>query len=598
MRRLVRRGHPGGWGALAAILTLAVLASALGPASPRAHAQSGFFFLPAEADSVWSIVAGYNTGTHFGEDPHAIDIVREDDATEGSSILAPIAGTISFVSHECLTINNGAGLAVLLCHLFPDPSLLRGLPVQVGRFLGTAAPAYFAGNGGLPHIHLAVHVTAGGGLLQGTVPLIGEWAVEAIDLPWTGQFNAHAGMRFVSSNGRNSVPGVPPPEPALPLPDGPTIDESFSLQVLASGWNTVGWTARTNVVEVVEALGNSVSAVFTFDSAGQRFRRFSADAPPAANDLAVLDDGDGVLIHVKDDAVAVLPRPPFGDPEALDLHRGFNFAAWTGETMSPQEAMVSLGDTLLAAFVWDADAQRYRVYRPGQAGLSDLDLVESGRAVWLLLDDRAVWDPLANGPVDPPDDETIEPSEDLSLHQVVGPVCLNLRPAPTTIGTTPITCLAPGTVLEALGETTGDASGRAWMLVSTLGIQGWVATQFTRPFDPPDEVDNGGTDSDGPPGDTLEGVATFYHPSLAGNVMYCGGIYNPNDPTIAASTTYACGTQLRVWRDEAFVDVVVQDTGLLPANHIDLSEAAYDKIGLRAEGIVPVRIEVLALPGQ
>ncbi|PZC43277.1 MAG: Rare lipoprotein A [Chloroflexi bacterium] len=618
MRRYVRRERPVGWGALAAILTLTVLASALASGSAPVHAQAGVFPLPADPGTVWSIVGGYNTGSHSGDDPHALDIVREDASTAGSLVRAPVSGTISFVSSECLTINNGAGLAVLLCHLFPEPGLFRGLPVREGDLLGTVAPAYFASNGGLPHIHLAVHQTRGSGLIQGSIPLIGAWALEGIALPWTGEFNAHAGTRFVSSNGRNPAPapapapGPPPPapDPVEPLP-GPTIDESFSLEVLQPGWNAVGWTARTNAAEIAEALGEGGGVLFTFDGASQRFRRFGRDVPASLNDLTVLEDGDGVLIYVDDASGAVLPRPPLGEPRAQILNEGFNLVAWTGAEASVAEAARSLGAALVAAFAWDALEQRYRVYRPGQAVISDLDVVRPGQALWLLLDADAVWDPNAEGPValpteppapgpeEPPPVEEGDAPPEPDLAQVLGPVCLNLRPAPTTIGTTPILCLAPGTVLEVLEGAARDGTGRAWMEVRTLGVSGWVASEFTRPFDPETiaEDGNGGVDLEGPPGDTLDGVASYYHPSLAGNVMYCGGIYNPTDATIAASTTYSCGTQLRVWRGNVFVDVVVQDTGLLPANHIDLSEAAYNQLGLPAEGIIPVRIEVLALPG-
>lgn len=613
MRRLVRREHPVGWGVLAAILTLAVIASALGSGSTPVHAQAGVLPLPADQGSVWSIVAGYNTGSHFGNDPHAIDIVREDAETTGSTVRAPISGTISFVSTECLTINHGDGLAVLLCHIFPNSGLQRGVSVRVGDALGTVAPAFFASNGGLPHIHLAVHHTAGSGLIQGTIPLTGGWALEGIDLPWTGEFNAHAGTRFVSSNGRNPAPApAPAPQPAPEeAPPDPGIDEGFSLQVLQPGWNSVGWTARTSAAEVAAALGDGGGVLFTFDAAGQQFRRFASDAPTAVNDLTVLEDGDGVLIYVEDPKGAVLPRPPFGEARRGTLYRGFNLVAWTGAPATIEEASRSLGEALVAAFAWDAPLQRYRVFRPGQPLISDLESVEPGQALWLLLDANAVWDPLAQGPVapppddpppddPPPEDEPEIAPPDAGLAQVVGPVCLNLRPAPTTIGTTPITCLAAGTVLELLGPTAVDATGRAWTQVRVLGLTGWVATEFTIPFDPEtiEEGGNGGVGLEGPPGDTPDGVASFYHPSLAGNPMYCGGVYNPNDPTIAASTTYDCGTRLRVWRGNVFVDVVVQDTGLLPANHIDLSASAYNQLGLPAEGIIPVRIELLALPGE
>ena len=425
------------------------------------------------------------------------------------------------------------------------------------------------------------------------------------------------GRAFVSSNGRNPAPlpaPAPPPlapDPVEPRP-GPTIDESFSLQVLQPGWNAVGWTARTSAAEVAGALGAGAGVLFTFDGASQRFRRFGRDVPASLNELTVLEDGDGVLIYVDDASGAVLPRPPFGEPRAQVLHEGFNLVAWTGAEASIGEAGRSLGVALVAAFAWDAPEQRYRIYRPGRAVISDLRVVGPGQALWLLLNADAVWDPNAEGPVALPTDPTEPVAEDpappeeggtppaADLAQVLGPICLNLRPAPTTIGTTPILCLAPGTVLEVLEGALVDATGRAWMQVRTLGVSGWVASEFTRPFDPETiaEGGNGGVDLEGPPGDTREGVASYYHPSLAGNVMYCGGIYNPNDPTIAASTTYSCGTQLRVWRGNVFVDVVVQDTGRLPANQIDLSEAGYNQLGLPGEGIIAVRIEVLALPGR
>ena len=95
----------------------------------------------------------------------------------------------------------------------------------------------------------------------------------------------------------------------------------------------------------------------------------------------------------------------------------------------------------------------------------------------------------------------------------------------------------------------------------------------------------------------VRGEATYYHPSLAGGLMYCNGdLYDPSDPQIAAAVSWPCGTRLRIWRDERSVDVVIQDTGLLGPNHVDLSEAAFERLGLFAEGRIPVLIEVLAGP--
>ncbi|MCY3919032.1 MAG: hypothetical protein OXG38_04365 [Chloroflexi bacterium] len=592
MRRLVRRGRPKGWGTLAAILTLLLTASTLGLGSTPAHAQGGVFPLPAEAGSVWTIVAGYNTLTHSvadRNDPHAIDIVREDAATEGSVVLAPITGTISYVGPDCLTINNGAGLAVLICHIFPEPSLYRGLPVQVGHDLGTVAPAYYANNGGLPHIHLAVHRTIGGGRIRESIPLTGAWAVEGIDLPQTHQFNAHAGTRFTSSNGTGATPtqGSPPDAGSGDPENGPSVDESAALLQLQPGWNMVGWTARTPAAEIAAALGDSLGAIFGFDAVAQEFRRFRPGVPAHVNDLSEVVPGAGLLVRIEGPG-AVLPLPANGRPLEQPLHRGFNLVAWTGAAATMEQAMSSLGDALVAAFWWDPVAQEYRTYRPGLPMFSDLKEVAPAQALWLRLDADATWNPGEAAPADG------------DLLRVVVSDCLNLRPAPS-LNTTPILCLKPGTPLRSLGETEVDETGREWVRVAAEGRAGWVAREFTTPSQRPGTAApaaNSGTDPNGPPAHAVAGDATFYHHSLAGNVMRCGGIYDPNDPTIAASTTYDCGTRLRVWRGMQYVDVTVQDTGRFPVNDIDLSPAAFNKIGIPAEGRIRVHVEVLSQPGQ
>ncbi len=605
MRRLVRRERLTGWGAFAAILTLLITAATLGLGSSPAHSQGGVFPLPADAGTVWTIVAGYNTSSHFGEDPHALDIVREDAPTQGSAVRSPIAGTISYVGPDCLTINNGAGLAVLLCHLFSDPSLYRGLPVQVGHYLGTVATAGSAGNGGTPHIHLAVHHTTGGGRLDGTMPLTGEWALEGIELPWTGQFNTHAGTRFTSSNGNNPAPASDPqPDPQPESGDsqnGPSIDQSTALLVLQPGWNMIGWTAATPAAEIAAALGDRVRVIFASDAGTQSYRRFAPGRPARINDLMEVVPGDGLLVFIEDGPSAVLPRPPNGTPLVQNLREDFNLVAWTGAAATISEALTSLDDALVAAFWWDPGARRYLTYRPGLPMFSDLAEVAPAQALWIQLDADAVWDPGAGAPADPAagGDDSETPGPDLL--QILGPVCLNLRPAPTTIGTTPIECLAGGTIVQSLGDTEVDVTGREWIKVSVRGLTGWVAREFTTPHQRPGSVgpgDNSGTNPAGPPSNTLVGEATFYHDSLAGNPMYCGGIYDPNDPTIAASTKYDCGTRLRIWRETRYVDVEVQDTGVFPADKIDLSPAAFNRLGMLAEGRISVRIEVLALPGQ
>ena len=162
--------------------------------------------------------------------------------------------------------------------------------------------------------------------------------------------------------------------------------------------------------------------------------------------------------------------------------------------------------------------------------------------------------------------------------RVIGPGCLNLRPAPTTIAAPPLDCLTVGTVVVPTGAASRDDSGREWLEVRVAGATGWVASEFVMEFSGSGE-------------DMAE--ATYYHSSLEGQRMYCGGVYSASDPTIAASTAWPCGTRLRLWRGDRFVDVTVQDTGYLTVSHVDLSQAAFLQLGVLAEGRLLVRVEVL-----
>lgn len=89
-------------------------------------------------------------------------------------------------------------------------------------------------------------------------------------------------------------------------------------------------------------------------------------------------------------------------------------------------------------------------------------------------------------------------------------------------------------------------------------------------------------------------TATYFHPSLAGNVMRYGGTYDRWDPSIAASNAYPGGTTLRVTRvgTERSILVTVRDTGA-PSLTLDLSEAGFQQLGTLAEGRIPVTVEVV-----
>ncbi|MEE9277852.1 MAG: M23 family metallopeptidase [Dehalococcoidia bacterium] len=389
----------GRWGvALAATLLISLAWMLPGPHSARASEVG--VPLPAEAGSQWRIVAGYNTGSHTGSDPHALDIVREDAPTAGSLVLAPVAGEISWLSSDCIVLRDGAGLAHLLCHVWTLDGVARGQTVAQGQPLATVAPAGFTGNGGLSHIHYAVHHTAGSGQLQNTVPFVGVYALEGRDLFDNGLFNEHMGQRFTSTNGAGGNSGADPgtdldpsPDPIDdPAPDATDPANAESDDHLAPGWNLVGWTGDTAVEDATAPIRDQISAVFSFDAPSQSFRLYSPALPSSLNALQALEFGDGLWVFVTDPAGAQWPRPSVIVERNVVLHPGFNLVTWTAPLRGVETATANLSSVLVSLHAFDADQQSFQTYRPsGPAFLNGLAELASGQAVWIEVREAAVW---------------------------------------------------------------------------------------------------------------------------------------------------------------------------------------------------------------
>jgi hypothetical protein len=100
----------------------------------------------------------------------------------------------------------------------------------------------------------------------------------------------------------------------------------------------------------------------------------------------------------------------------------------------------------------------------------------------------------------------------------------------------------------------------------------------------------------------IGGQATWYGSAFDGRQMASGLSYDPTDPASAACNAYPLGARLRVTAEAtgASVEVVVRDTGPFAYPRlVDLSPAAFRKLGYpEARGIVPVRVELLAVAGQ
>lgn len=105
------------------------------------------------------------------------------------------------------------------------------------------------------------------------------------------------------------------------------------------------------------------------------------------------------------------------------------------------------------------------------------------------------------------------------------------------------------------------------------------------------------------PGASEEGLASFYAMSLAGRRTASGEAYDPKALT-AAHRELPFGTIVRVERlsgsgqiPMAAVQVRINDRGpFVRGRIIDLSDAAARRLGMKRDGVVPVRLRVVSLP--
>lgn len=157
---------------------------------------------------------------------------------------------------------------------------------------------------------------------------------------------------------------------------------------------------------------------------------------------------------------------------------------------------------------------------------------------------------------------------------------------------------ANGAVVTASVRGTSDG----WLLVAHAGQTGWMAAELLQiegelALARPGATPLASIMSAVAPGTTtVRSTITYYHPSLEGGAMACGGRYRMDDPTIAAATSWPCGTRLRVCYNANCVVVTVQDTGHLGPNWVDLSTAAFRQLAPLAEMLITGSTEVLPPP--
>jgi hypothetical protein len=89
--------------------------------------------------------------------------------------------------------------------------------------------------------------------------------------------------------------------------------------------------------------------------------------------------------------------------------------------------------------------------------------------------------------------------------------------------------------------------------------------------------------------------ATYYHPSLTGEVMANGQPYDPRNVRLASSNRHRLGALLRLTRADRPAGAVVVEVMDRGSEHLglDLSEAAFEQLAPLREGRVAICVEML-----
>jgi S1-C subfamily serine protease len=178
------------------------------------------------------------------------------------------------------------------------------------------------------------------------------------------------------------------------LPRSETVD-------LPPGWSLQGWTADSAIGAASSTEGDPIARIFAWDAQAGSYFAYAPGRPPPPGEASRIRLGQGLWLHVDDPGGARWLRPSFAAARVQDLVAGWNLVMWSGPSGTPiAEAVRPIAEALDSLHAWDADAQAYRTYTPGQPAPPDaLRTLDTGDAFWLLLDAPAAWpQPAASTP--------------------------------------------------------------------------------------------------------------------------------------------------------------------------------------------------------
>ena len=151
--------------------------------------------LPVGGGSGWTVIQGYNGGTHQGTYQNALDLARVGGSTAGQTIVSPVSGTVVWNDPGSggILIDMGNGYGAAMFHVTFDAGVDRGAQVAQGQRLGTISGPGGNGYAVTPHVEIDVWDIASGRV---SVPFTGANALSGNALPNDGTYNQYGGTVF------------------------------------------------------------------------------------------------------------------------------------------------------------------------------------------------------------------------------------------------------------------------------------------------------------------------------------------------------------------------------------------------------------------
>ena len=296
-------------------------------------------------------------------------------------------GGFAWIGSNCIGLDDNRAATIHLCHVFPAAGLDRRDQIQSGEVIGSIAPDGLAGNNGIAHVHMAIHVNGR------TVPYSGVYALEGHPLPATSQWNAYYGNVFASSQGTSGggtsggTTGGGTGVQAIVVDAGADFEvdqgATVTLTAVVEGDQEIlefDWTQTYGSPVQFSASGRSISFIAPYEPGATL--QFSVVAQSTFGRTG----SDTILLAITSESVGP-PPPPAPEPAPAPIptsdarivtgevpDHGFGLVVFSGG--SGTDLVVASGCPLKTARFWATVGGKFVVYISGAK-------VAAANAAWL-----------------------------------------------------------------------------------------------------------------------------------------------------------------------------------------------------------------------